>query len=86
MVGKYKYSEASVFNMLATSKSPWNICFFDQHYQPGKTTSQVSVLMIECLSAASYELWMDGVTCAISLALINIVAKIVIKKSVMHMW
>ena len=47
-----------VFNMLATSKSRANICFFNQHYQPGKITSQVSVLMIEYLVAVSFELWM----------------------------
>ena len=46
--------------MLATSNSYGNICFFDQHYQPGKINSQVSVLMIEYLVAVSYELklWM----------------------------
>ena len=48
----------AVFNMLATSKSCGNICFFDQHYQPGTITSQVSVLMIEYLVAVSFELSM----------------------------
>ena len=47
-----------MFNMLATSKSRANICFFNQHYQPGKITSQVLVLMIEYLVAVSFELWM----------------------------
>ena len=36
-------SGAEVFNMLVASKS-YN---FDQHYQPGKKISQVSILMIE---------------------------------------
>ena len=44
--------------MLATSNSSGNIYFFDQHYQPGKMTSQVSTLMIEYLAAVSFELWM----------------------------
>ena len=35
---------AAVFNKLTTSKSCGNICFFDQHYQPEKITSQVSVI------------------------------------------
>ena len=30
--------------------------FFDQYYQPGKITSQVSVMMIEHLVAMSFEL------------------------------
>ena len=32
--------------------------FIDQHYQRGKITSQVSVLMTVYLVAVSYELWM----------------------------
>ena len=32
--------------------------FFDQHYQQGKMTSQVSVLIIEYLASVSFELWM----------------------------
>ena len=51
-------SGAAVFNMLATSKLCGNIWFFDQNYQPGKTNSYVSVLMIEYLVAVSFELWM----------------------------
>ena len=51
-------SGAVVFNMLATSNWCANLCFFYQHYQPGKATSQVSVLMIEYLVVVSFELWM----------------------------
>ena len=32
--------------------------FFDQQHQPGKITSQASVLMIESSVTVSYELWM----------------------------
>ena len=49
---------AAAFNMLATSKSCGKICFFDQHYQPGKMIFQVSVLMIEYLADVSFELLM----------------------------
>ena len=35
-----------------------NMHFSYQHYQPGKITLRVSVLMIEYIVAASYELWM----------------------------
>ena len=49
-------SGAAVFNMLASSKSCGNKFLFDQHYQPGKLTSQVSVLMIEYLVSVSFEL------------------------------
>ena len=47
-----------MFNILATSKSCGDICIFDQHYQPGKVTSQDSVLMIEYLVPVAFELWM----------------------------
>ena len=49
---------AAVFNILATSRPFGNIRCSYQHYQPGKITLQVSVLMIELvLVATSYELW-----------------------------
>ena len=52
-------SGAAVFNILATSKSFGNTHCSYHHYQPGKITLQVSVLMIELvLVATSYELWM----------------------------
>ena len=52
-------SGAAVFNILATSRSFGNTHCSYQHYQPGKITLQVSVLMIELvLVATSYELWM----------------------------
>ena len=51
-------SGATVFHTLATKKSCGNIYFSDQHYQPGKTTSEVSVPMIEYLAVVSFELWM----------------------------
>ena len=40
------------FNMLATNRS-WG-CYFNQRYQPGKITLQVSVLIIKYLVAVSY--------------------------------
>ena len=49
---------AAVFSMLPTSKSCGNKYFFDQHYQPGKIASQVSVLMIKYSFAVCFELWM----------------------------
>ena len=36
-----------MLSMLATTKSWRNIYFFAQHFEPGKITSQVLVLMIE---------------------------------------
>ena len=47
---------AAVFNMCVTSKWFGSICFFDQHYQAGKISLQVLVLMIKYLVAASFEL------------------------------
>ena len=44
------------FNILAASRSCGNIHCSYQHYQPGKVTLQVSVLMIEYLVVTSYEL------------------------------
>ena len=38
-------SMAALFSMLATSRSCGNMCCFDQNYQPGKITLQVSVLI-----------------------------------------
>ena len=49
---------AEVFNILATSRSCENVHCSYQHYQTGKITLPVSVLMMEYLVAASYELWM----------------------------
>ena len=54
----YNDSVAEVFNILATSRSCRNIHCYYQHYQPGKITLQVSVMMIEYLLAMSNELWM----------------------------
>ena len=51
-------SGAAVFNMSATSNSYEKIYIFDQHYQAGKTTSQVSVLMVEYIVALSFKLYM----------------------------
>ena len=49
-------SVAEVFNILATRRSLGNMHYSYQHYQPGKITLQVSVLMIEYIVATSYEL------------------------------
>ena len=54
MVGTCKISVAELFNMLATSRSCGNIRCFDQNYQPGKITLQVSVLIIKYLVAMSF--------------------------------
>ena len=51
-------SVAAMFSMLATSRSCGNIRSFDQNYQPGKITLQVSVLMIKYLVAVSFQLCM----------------------------
>ena len=48
-------SVAAPFSMLSTSRSCGNICYFDQNYQPGKITLQVSVLIIKYLVAVSFE-------------------------------
>ena len=42
-------SVAALFNMLARNRSFGNICCFDQNYQPGKKTLQVSALIIKYL-------------------------------------
>ena len=42
------------FSMLGTSRSCGNTRCFDQNYQPGKITLQVSVLSINCLVAVSF--------------------------------
>ena len=47
-------SVAAPFNMLATSRSCGNISCFDQNYQPGKMTLQVSVLVIKYLVAVTF--------------------------------
>ena len=49
----YNDSVAEVFNILATSRSCGNIHCAYRHYQPGKITLQVSMLMIEYLVAMS---------------------------------
>ena len=60
----YNDSVAPVFNILATSSSSGNIYCIYQHYQPGKITLQVSVLIIEYLVRT-----MDDVKRAILVAL-----------------
>ena len=47
-------SVAALFNMLATNSSCGNIRCFDQNYQSGKITLQVSVLIIKYLVAVSF--------------------------------
>ena len=47
-------SVAAPLNMLATSRSCGSITCFDQNYQPGKITLQVSVLIINYLVAVSF--------------------------------
>ena len=76
-----------MLNALVTSKSGGHIRFFDQHYKPGKITSQVSFLMIEYLVGVSFELYMVKYVQYFFYfeILITVVAEIVIEKSVMHM-
>ena len=64
MVGTCKISVAVQFSMLATSRSCGNIRCFDQNYQPGEITLQVSVLIIKYLVLCL----LDKVTCAVFLA------------------
>ena len=52
----YNDSVAEVFNILGTSWSCVNIHCSHQHYQPGKITLQVLVLMNEYVAATLYEL------------------------------
>ena len=47
-------SVAALLNMLATISSCGNILCFDQNYQSGKITLQVSVLIIKYLVAVSF--------------------------------
>ena len=66
-----------VCNILEPSRSCRNIHCSYQPDQPGKTTLQVSVLMIEYLVATSYELWIKS--CMLySVALMTVEAEIVI--------
>ena len=62
--GWYMQSNSVVapFNVFATSRSCGNIRCFDQNYQPGKITLQVSVLIFKYLCL------LDKVTCAVFLA------------------
>ena len=48
-------SVAALFSKLATSRSYGNIRCFDQNYQTGKITLQVSVLIIKHLVDVSFE-------------------------------
>ena len=59
MVATCKISVAALLNMFATSKSYGNMCCFDQKYQPGEITLQVSALIIKYLVA----IFLDKVTC-----------------------
>ena len=54
MVDTFKISVAALFNTLAPSRLCENKRCFDQNYQPGKITLQVSVLIIKCLVAMSF--------------------------------
>ena len=47
-------SAVAPFNILPTSTSYGNIRCFDENYQPGKITLQVSVLIINYLGLASF--------------------------------
>ena len=71
------YNDSAVFNILATSRSCGNIHCAYQHYQPGKITLQVSVLMTGYLVASA----MDDVKSAIFIALLTVTAEIVFEKS-----
>ena len=74
------YNDSAVFNILATSRSCGNIHCSYQHYQPGKITLQVSVLMIGYLVAST----MDDVKSAIFIALLTVTAEIIFEKIVIY--
>ena len=81
----YNESVAAVLNILATSSSCGkNIHFSYQHYQPGKVTLQISVLMIEYL-VVRHRI-MDDVKRAIFVALMTVAVEIVIEKSRICAW
>ena len=50
----YNDSVAKISDILETSRSCGSIHFSHQHYQPGKKTLQLPVLVIEYLVATSY--------------------------------
>ena len=58
MVDKYKELRESIVQYVGNKQVIWKYMLFEQHYQPGKTTSQVSVLMVEYLVVVYFELWM----------------------------
>ena len=74
------YNDSAVFNILATSRSCGNIHCSYQHYQPGKITLQVSVLMIGYLVVST----MDDVKSAIFIALLTVTAEIIFEKIVIY--
>ena len=74
------YNDSAVFNILATSRSCGNIHCSYQHYQPGKITLQVSVLMIGYLVAST----VDDVKSAIFIALLTVTAEIIFEKIVIY--
>ena len=74
------YNDSAVFNILATSRSCGNIHCSYQHYEPGKITLQVSVLMIGYLVAST----MDDVKSAIFIALLTVTAEIIFEKIVIY--
>ena len=81
----YNDSVAEVFNILATSRSCGKVHCSYQHYQPGETTLQVSVLMIEYLAALSDELWIMQYVLYF-VALMTVAVEIVIEKSGICEW
>ena len=77
-------SVAEVFSILAKSRSCENIHCSYQHYQPGKITLHFSLLMIEYLVVASYELWMMYMLYFV--ALMTTAAETVVEKSSVFVW
>ena len=83
----FNNSGAAVFNNLATSRLFGNTYRSYQHYQPGKITLQVSVLMTELvLVATSYELWMMLNLLLFVALIMTVAADIVNEKSGICVW
>ena len=71
MVARCKNISGSSVQYVSNKQVMRNIRCFDENYQPGKITLQISVLVIESIIAAPFSI-MDGVTCAIFWVLIAV--------------
>ena len=81
----YDDSVAEIFYIFATSRLCGNIHCSYQHYQPGKITLQVSVLMIEYLFARHMNYGLCN-TCHIFAASVTVAVEIFFEKSGICLW